>query len=229
MAIKALLVDYGGTLVREDETVLKDICRGICESSPMSLTQADVVRYWWERTQAAYLSSFGKDFIPLRELEYRVLEETLGHFQAKLDPQDVYTLLLRARQSPETFPDARMFLINLPMPVTVMHNADRDDFALSLRRTQLNAKELFCSQDARAYKPRGDFFRAAAEAMALQPKEILVIGDSLTYDIQPAHKEGFLTAWVNRTARPVPGDCPADAVFSSLSRLRNEMERSGRK
>lgn len=229
MAIKALLVDYYGILVREDDATIKDICRGICESSPMSITQADVVRYWWEQTLATYRSSFDNTYIPLKDLEFRVLEKTLAQFRAKMDPQDIYTMLLRSRQSPEAYPDARLFLINLPIPVTLMSNADREDFSLSLRRTQLNAKDIFCSQDAKAYKPRAEFYRAAAQAMGYTPGEILIVGDSLIYDIQPAHQEGFPTAWINRAARPVPTDCPADVVFSSLARLRSEMERGSRK
>lgn len=225
MAIKAIIVDLFGTLLREDESVIKDICRTVCETSPLNIQQADVVRYWWERSQEAYAKCFGANFIGMRELEYGCLQATAEHFQARCDVDELFLADMRTWQNPDVYPDARYFLSRLPLKVCCIANADRADMEAVVRLAQLPVEHLICSEDVRAYKPRTEIFQKAIEELGVRPQEILHVGDSNLFDVEPAKKAGILAAWVNRSRRPIPADCQADAVFSSLQQLRSEMQR----
>ena len=226
MAIKAIIVDLFGTLIKEDDAVIKDICRTVCESSPQNIQQVDVVRYWWERSQHAYQTCVGDSFIGMRELEYGCLKDTVAHFEARCDVDELFLADMRAWQNPEVYPDARFFLSRLPLKVCCIANADRADMEAVIRLAQLPLEHLICSEDVKAYKPRTEIFARAIEELGVKPHQILHVRDSNLFDVEPANKLGILTAWINRGNRPVPENCLADAIFDSLQKLRVMMQQA---
>lgn len=62
------------------------------------------------------------------------------------------------------------------------------------------------------FKPERGIFEAALEALAIQPAQAAMIGDSLDKDCIPARSLGMKTVWM----RPVPGGSVDDAGNSSL-------------
>ena len=50
-------------------------------------------------------------------------------------------------------------------------------------------------------KPDPAIFRLGVEALALQPEEVVVIGDSYRKDIQPAQSLGCDTIWIKGAGR----------------------------
>jgi len=85
------------------------------------------------------------------------------------------------------------------------------------------ATKLVCSQDAQAYKPRQELFLKALEVMEVQPKEVLFVGDSLKYDIEPALKAGMYAAWINRSNRMVSPQVKPDLICPDLLALRAQI------
>ena len=82
-------------------------------------------------------------------------------------------------------------------------------------------QDVFISQRLGANKPSREFFElAAARIPDFSPKEALMIGDSLTSDIQGGVNAGIDTCWYNPKGLPVP-DCPKPTyVISALADLR---------
>lgn len=72
------------------------------------------------------------------------------------------------------------------------------------------------STEAGLRKPDLRFFLQAAEALKLEPREILMIGDAIDRDIQPARSLGMRTAWITTTNRTTT---EADAVLHSLGEV----------
>ena len=83
-------------------------------------------------------------------------------------------------------------------------------------------------------KPVPEVFKRAANAMALRPAEILMVGNSLAHDILPAVKAGWRTAWIRRETdvppsadveargglEPIPTSGPLpDVTIENLSEL----------
>lgn len=67
--------------------------------------------------------------------------------------------------------------------------------------------ELIISGEVGAAKPQPAFFDAAFERMGHPAKsDVLIIGDSLTSDIQGGVDYGLKTCWYNPTAEPRPGN-----------------------
>ncbi|MFQ3621587.1 MAG: HAD family hydrolase [Spirochaetales bacterium] len=65
-------------------------------------------------------------------------------------------------------------------------------------------------------KPNPEPFRVLLAHFAVQPHEVLYVGNNYTYDIEGAKRIGFYTAFLNRWRRKCPA---ADFVFSDYRKL----------
>lgn len=86
--------------------------------------------------------------------------------------------------------------------------------------------QLFISEEMGCSKPSNEFFQTClrrinedAEA-DIRPEEIIVIGDSLTADIDGGRKSGMRTCFYNPELRPVPEGQEADYEIEKLLELK---------
>lgn len=68
---------------------------------------------------------------------------------------------------------------------------------------------VFISEDVGAEKPSLDFFQPVLAAIGPYDKEeILLIGDSLTSDMEGGRRAGIPCCWYNPTGQPIPAGMP---------------------
>jgi 2-haloacid dehalogenase/putative hydrolase of the HAD superfamily len=223
MAIKALMVDFFGTLVKEEDGLVIGLCRSVMDTSPAVFNIGEVARYWWEVSHERYMSYHGKDFVGLKELEMEAFAETVEHFNAKVSPREALLPIFRNRLTPQLFDDSRVFISRLPLPSVIVTNGDRSDIERALQATQLTVSNLITSEDVASYKPRKEIFEQALKSLGVAADEVLVVGDSLQYDIVPAQELGMHTAWVNRSRRAFTGGQAPDIQVANLTQLRTLM------
>ena len=220
MAIKALFMDFYGTLVRENDGLIRDICRRVCETTPQVVAPGDVAHYWWETMNGLFRDHQGDDFLPQLELEERALQEVAARFDSHLSISDALSEIVTSWQKPEAFSDARSLFSRIPLPVCIVANGDREPMAAAVNYAQIPVTAMVTSEDARAYKPGEAIFLHALKVMGIKPAEALFVGDSIYYDMQPAQKTGMYTAWVNRNGRTLGGRCLPDVTCDNLQQLR---------
>ena len=220
MAIKALLVDFYGTLVRENDGLIRDLSRHVCETSPLVVAPGDVAHFWWETMTGLFRTHSGDGWRSLLELEEEALLEVAQRFESHIDVRMALDEIMLSWQRPDAFSDTRQFMSRLPLPLCVVANSDRDSLELALHYTQLEVQAAVTSEDARSYKPDPGIFKYALEVMEVQPAEALFVGDSIYYDMQPAQSVGMYTAWINRSGRPLGGKCLPDVTCDNLQQLR---------
>ena len=76
-------------------------------------------------------------------------------------------------------------------------------------------KDLFISEELGAEKPKREYFDAVAAAIpGFDPRMALVVGDSLSSDIQGGIFAGIDTCWINWKNAPLPKDLPITYVIS---------------
>ncbi len=81
-------------------------------------------------------------------------------------------------------------------------------------------KYLFVSESIGADKPSAAFFDHCMEKLGTNDlSEVIMIGDSLTADINGACDYGLRTVWFNKKRLPVPPECKADHVIEKLSEI----------
>ena len=81
---------------------------------------------------------------------------------------------------------------------------------------------IFNSEQIGYPKPEKKFFDACFEKFGNIPKdEVIIIGDSLSADINGGAAYGIKTLWFNYDKIPVPKDSKADFIVKSLDEIKN--------
>ena len=82
--------------------------------------------------------------------------------------------------------------------------------------------DAFISEDAGASKPDPAYYAyVRAQVPGLTEENSLIIGDSLSTDIQGANNAGFPCCWYNPAGKPRPGDLRIDYEIRDLRQLLN--------
>ena len=86
-------------------------------------------------------------------------------------------------------------------------------------------EKVFVSEEMGHNKPSKDYFDAAiAQIPGFDPAKAMMVGDSLTSDIQGGINAGIQTCWVNPKHLPADPEIPADYEIESLSQLEALLE-----
>ena len=84
----------------------------------------------------------------------------------------------------------------------------------------------FISEEMGASKPDRAFFEQVAAAIPnFEPRKALVIGDSLTSDIQGGINMGWDTCWYNPYGLPIPDGMPITYVANNFEAIHNILTR----
>ena len=201
--IKALFVDFYGTVVHEDGAVIKVITQMIKDTGDGSDT-SDIASFWWNDFQTMFFNSFGDVFETQRELERKSLEHTIAKFNSSADASQLSDMMFEHWMKPPIFGDSKEFFSKSPIPVYIVSNIDTSDIMCAIEYHGLNPAGVFTSEDARAYKPRRELFELALSETGLKPDEVIHIGDSISSDVKGASALGIKTLWLNRFGKDVP-------------------------
>lgn len=80
---------------------------------------------------------------------------------------------------------------------------------------------IFISEDSGSYKPEKAYFDYCfARIPGFNPKQAILIGDSLTSDIRGGKNAGIGTCWLNRTGKTAPEALRPDFEIRSLAEIR---------
>ena len=86
-------------------------------------------------------------------------------------------------------------------------------------------REVFISQEMGADKPSMEYFRACfGKIPGFDVSRAMIVGDSLTSDIQGGINAGMRTCWVNPGHKKGREDIPADYEIENLSQLEELLE-----
>lgn len=113
---------------------------------------------------------------------------------------DGYFLIPHAKETLETLSSAyRLFAVTNGVSKTAFKRLKGTD-------TLQYFQDVFVSEDLHAQKPSMEYFNQVFSRIeAFDPKTTLLIGDSLTSDIQGANNAGLDSCWINAAKQPLNG------------------------
>ena len=206
--IKAVFIDFYGTVVYEDGEVIQKVSQEIFVSGKVT-DKSEIGSYWWNEFQTAFNNAYGDSFETQRILEYKSLEKTIKHFKSSADAVKLSNLMFRHWIKPPIFEESKQFFELCPVPIYVVSNIDRADVLQAIKYHGLKPAGVFTSEDAKSYKPRKELFEFALNNVELSAGEVLHIGDSLSSDIKGASSVGINAIWVNRNNKEIPSGVTA--------------------
>ena len=216
MAIKAIFLDFYGTVVEEDDKYITQICSIVANNSKMEVTSKDVGYFWWKEFLSMYTNSYGDDFQTQRTLQVVSLQKTISHFNSSGDAEELCSILFSYAQNPLIFEDSIMFFEKVALPIIILSNIDRQDILPAVERHKVKVKEVLTSEDSKSYKPRSEMFIHALEKVGLLPEEVIHIGDSWSCDVIGAKNAGIKSIWINRMNKTAGKDVEPFATCNSL-------------
>jgi len=196
--IKALFLDFYGTIVHEDGTVIKIVSQKIFDTGIVE-NKLDIGAFWWKEFQKMCMNSYGENFQTQRAIEYQSLLNTLNNFNSSADAVELSDLMFEHWIKQPIFEESKEFFEKTILPIYIVSNIDKNDILKAIEHHGLKPTGIFTSEDAKAYKPRKELFELALKSTGLSAKEVVHIGDSMSSDIKGASELGIETIWVNRT------------------------------
>ena len=215
MQYKALLLDFYGTLVTEDDHLISPILTEIAARSPVSSDARQIGRDW--DFQGLCQSAHGADFRTQRAIEAESLRLLLERYEVDLNAHDLAERLFAHWQAPAVFEDARRFLKVNTLPLCVVSNIDTADLRAACLHAEWEFELIVTSESCRSYKPRPEMFLSALEKLGCRAHQVLHIGDSFSSDVRGAQALAIDVAWVNRKQRNLPdAAAPPTYIVSTL-------------
>lgn len=149
--VKAVFLDFYGTVVHEDGEVIKEINQSIMETGKAD-DKSQIGAFWWNEFQTMFMNSYGSAFERQRTLEYKALEKTLMRFQSDANPAVLSERMFAHWVKPPIFGESKEFFEACPVPVYIVSNIDTADIMSALQYHGLNPAGVFTSEDAKAYQ-----------------------------------------------------------------------------
>jgi 2-haloacid dehalogenase len=202
------LVDWEGGL----GAFLYDLALRNGDSDPVS---GRVMRERWEEIQFKLI---GGDYRPYREVLVESLRGWVAERGYRWDEGDGEALV-RSMKSWQPFPDTGPALRRAReagLGLVIVSNTDREIIAHTLRQLEVPFDGVITAEDCRAYKPDARVFEHALAELREQASRILHVAFGFKYDIGPAARLGFRTAWINRHAEQAPGATRPDYEWRDL-------------
>lgn len=198
--IKAVFIDFYGTVVHEDGKIIKQISQEIYDTGKVE-NKSEIGSFWWNEFQTSFNMAYGDNFETQRVLEYKSLDKTIKYFNSTADAKVLSDLMFEHWMKPPIFEESKEFFKKCPVPIYIVSNIDRDDILQAIKYHNLTPNGVFTSEDAKSYKPRKELFELALKATGLNPEYVIHIGDSLSSDVKGAMSVGINAIWINRENR----------------------------
>ena len=215
--IRAVFIDYMGTLVQEESEYANAVI-GRCFKQSKATKPSEVAAWWFFRHDELLEECNKNEYKTEYEIAYRTFLLAMEHFQFTDDAHMLCEMLTKHWTCSPPFGDAVPFLQNCPVPVFVVSSNDTLYLEEGLRRLDVPIAGLVSSEMSGAYKPDARLFKKALEVRGCLPEEVIHIGDSLRSDALGAQKAGIKPLLLDRYGKYGP------CVFEKVSSLTEALE-----
>ncbi|MCI8465895.1 MAG: HAD family hydrolase [Lachnospiraceae bacterium] len=198
--IKAVFMDYTGTVIQEKGKAIETIVYRIWRNSRLK-TAEETIKYWWSLLKMMEEKSFGDTFLTEDEIVDCLLER-LGREVGLTDNfTELHGLFQRFWMYAPIFEDVKDFFEQCSLPVYIITNNGVCYVEECLKRNHLNAAGIISGEMVRAYKPHKEVFAYALEKSGYHAKEVIHIGDSVASDVNGAVAAGITPILIDRKGK----------------------------
>lgn len=195
--VKAVFVDYTGTVVKEGGPEMEEVVARICCGSDLHDPQ-QAVALWWSLVKQYEESCCGETYMTEDAIVDRILGELEKRIGLRENAQELHELIRGFWVNAPLFADAGAFFAHCPLPIYLLSNNGAEYVGQSMRNKDLHPSGIVCADMVRAYKPHRAIFDKALELSGCRPEEAVHIGDSYTSDVQGARTAGIRPILVQR-------------------------------
>lgn len=217
LMLKAVFVDYTGTIIKNDGQDVREMVRRCYENSDIESPQA-MLTYWWKRIKEFEEKSFGDTFLSEDEIVEEILQHCVKQIHLKDNLDELHELCRRFWIHAPVFEDTREFFSKCRLPIYIITNISTVYVEEGMKEKDLHPANIISSDMAKAHKPHRQLFEKALEISGCRAEEVIHIGDSITSDVKGASLCGIKALFLDRNKqKPIEN---IDTIHSLLEALK---------
>jgi 2-haloacid dehalogenase len=192
-----LTFDCYGTLINWEDGIL-DCLRGLLTAHDKTADDATILRLYGDFEAAAEQGEYRSYCDVLRS----VVQEFGRQFNFAPTHTEAESLAESLSQwKPWSDTVGALRELHKRYRLAIISNVDDDLFAATRPKLGVVFDHVITAQQASAYKPSLKIFELALSRIAVPPRRVLHVGQSLYHDVVPAQSLGIATVWVNRPSK----------------------------
>ena len=195
--IKAVFLDYTGTMVREDEPYTMELLQYFLTHSDLK-DPAKALQVVWGMIKHLEYTCYRETFIRKDEMVDRILAACVKDYGLDGDLDYMHEIWRKTWVHAPLFDDVRPFFRECQLPVFVVTNDDLCYIRQSLEEKDLHPAGIAAAETVRACKPHREIFEMALEMAEVSPGEAVHIGDSLSSDVEAARAVSIMPVLIDR-------------------------------
>lgn len=197
MSIKAIFLDYTGTMVQEDEPYTRELLAYFISHSDLK-DPKEILKVVWGKVKEIEAESYGDAFVKIDERTDRILQYCVENCGLNGDLSHMHEVWRKIWVHAPLFDDVKPFFERSELPIYVLSNDDLCYLEESMKLKDLQPAGIISSEMANACKPNKLIFEKALEVSGVKPEEAIHIGDSITSDVEPAKEIGITPVYILR-------------------------------
>lgn len=198
--IKAVLIDYMGTLVSETSRYAQEVI-GRCFAKSGARSPEEVAAFWFGKHDELMARSSAPTYQKEYDIALKTFAFAMEHYGFEEDANALCAVLEQHWINAPEFDDTRPFFEGCPVPIYVVTSNDTKYVTAGMARLGLKPAGVISSEMARAYKPRKEIFELALRVSGCGAESVVHIGDSVQADVQGARNAGITPWLLNREGR----------------------------
>lgn len=195
--LKAVFIDYTGTIIKEDGAFMQEIIMRVYKNSSLD-NPNDAVAVWWKLLKKYEEHCYLESYINEDEIVDRALADCVEQISLNDDLEQLHSLFRKFWIHAPLFSDAREFFEKCTLPIYIITNNGTKYIEESMKEKNLNYSGIISSDMVRAYKPHQEIFEKALEISECKPSEVIHIGDSYSSDALGAMSAGIRPVLIDR-------------------------------
>ncbi|MBR6307860.1 MAG: HAD family hydrolase [Lachnospiraceae bacterium] len=203
--IKAIFIDYTGTMVQEDEPYTRELIAYFMAHSDLK-SPVEILKVVWTKVKEIEVTSHGDAFEPVDVRTDRILEYCVENCGLVGDLKYMHEVWSKIWVHAPLYDDVKPFFERAKLPIYVITNDDLRYVEESMRLKGLKPAGIISADMAKSCKPDQGIFKKAMETAGVSAEEAVLIGDSLTSDVEPALKLGIAPIYISREKKADLGD-----------------------
>ncbi len=195
--LKAVFMDYTGTMVQEDEPYTRELLAYFISHSRIKDPQ-EILKVVWGKVKEIEAECYGERFVGNDERADRILAYCRENCGLDGDMDHMHEVWRKIWVQAPLFDDVKPFFEKSSLPVYVLSNDDLCYLEESMRLKDLHPAGIVSAELAKACKPHPAIFEKAMEIAGVTAEEVIHIGDSVTSDVEPAKRLGIRPVYLSR-------------------------------
>lgn len=195
--LKAIFIDYTGTMVREDEPYTRELIAYFMAHSNLK-SPGEILKVVWSKVKEIESESHGDSFEGVDVRTDKILEYCRENCGLQGDFKYMHEVWSKIWVHAPLYEDVKPFFERAKLPIYVLTNDDLCYVEESMRLKGLKPTGIISAETAKACKPDPAIFKKALEVAGVSADEVIHIGDSVTSDVEPAVKLGITPIYLSR-------------------------------